>query len=312
MNITKETISTNSQKIRNKAVSLVTNLHQKSRPEQGYLDTPEAHLYYEVTGCGTPILMLHGNSQSHHVFHSYKRNLQKNYQVILMDSRGHGRSRAISRMHRHFSAPASGSAATASAASGPAPDEQPYFTIHDMACDAAALLDHLGIEKAILFGFSDGANIALEFACCFPERTLAVISASGNALPHGLRLPVRLGTQMTGWALALFKDFLPDGTLRQHLTNRLQLNTLLTDSPNLSAGRLQQIQAPVLILAGTRDLIKTSHTRWMAEQIPDSQLRLIEGGTHKVLFLQEQQCMKYILEFLLNSQQIPLESQKTK
>ena len=117
---------------------------------------------------------------------------------------------------------------------------------------------------------------------------------------------------MTGCALALFKDFLPDGTLRQHLTNRLQLNTLLTDSPNLSAGRLQQIQAPVLILAGTRDLIKTSHTRWMAEQIPDSQLRLIEGGTHKVLFLQEQQCMKYILEFLLNSQQIPLESQKTK
>ena len=55
-----------------------------------YLDTPEAHLYYEVVGHGTPVLMLHGNSQSHHVFHSYKRNLQKSYQVILMDSRGHG------------------------------------------------------------------------------------------------------------------------------------------------------------------------------------------------------------------------------
>ena len=57
-----------------------------------YLDTSEAHLYYEVVGHGTPVLMLHGNSQSHHVFHSYKRNLQKSYQVILMDSRGHGRS----------------------------------------------------------------------------------------------------------------------------------------------------------------------------------------------------------------------------
>ena len=55
---------------------------------------------------------------------------------------------------------------------------------------------------------------------------------------------------------------------------------------------------PVLILAGTRDLIKTSHTRWMAAQIPNSQLRLIEGGTHKVLFLREQQCMSYILDFL--------------
>lgn len=108
-----------------------------------YLDTHEAQLYYEVVGHGTPVLMLHGNSQSHHVFHSYKRNLQKNYQVILMDSRGHGRSMTA----------------------------RQSFTIHDMACDAAALLDHLGIAKAILLGFSDGANIALEFACCFPERT---------------------------------------------------------------------------------------------------------------------------------------------
>lgn len=137
-----------------------------------YLDTSEAHLYYEVVGHGTPVLMLHGNSQSHHVFHSYKRNLQKSYQVILMDSRGHGRSMTA----------------------------RQSFTIHDMACDAAALLDHLGIAKAILLGFSDGANIALEFACCFPERTLAVISASGNALSYGLRFPVRLAAQFTGCA----------------------------------------------------------------------------------------------------------------
>lgn len=279
MKNTKEMISTNSQKIRNKAISLVTNLHQKVRPERGYLDTPEAHLYYEVSGCGPPLLMLHGNSQSHHIFHSYAQKLQQMYQVILMDSRGHGHSLAALQ----------------------------YFTIHDMACDAAALLDYLNIPRAILFGFSDGANIALEFASCFAERTLAVISASGNALPHGLRLPVRLGTQLTGHALGLFKDFLPEGTLRQHLTKRLQLNALLTDSPNLSAERLQKIQAPVLILAGTRDLIKTSHTRWMAGQIPRSQLRLIEGGTHNVLFSREDQCMKYIREFLQTNRLMSIE-----
>ena len=180
-----------------------------------YLDTSEAHLYYEVVGHGTPVLMLHGNSQSHHVFHSYKRNLQKSYQVILMDSRGHGRSMTA----------------------------RQSFTIHDMACDAAALLDHLGIAKAILLGFSDGANIALEFACCFPERTLAVISASGNALSYGLRFLVRLAAQFTGCALSFLKNRLPDSSLRLQLTKRLQLNTLLTDSPHLSAGRLQHIQA---------------------------------------------------------------------
>ena len=133
-----------------------------------YLDTSEAHLYYEVVGHGTPVLMLHGNSQSHHVFHSYKRNLQKSYQVILMDSRAHGRSRIKPG------------------------DADAEFTTADMAKDAAALLDVLRIPSCILFGFSDGANIALEFASLFPERTLSVIAVSGNITPDGLILPVRL------------------------------------------------------------------------------------------------------------------------
>ena len=237
---------------------------------QGMADTPKAWIYYKESGHGVPILMLHGNAETHMIFDFYEKKLSANYRVILMDSRGHGRSMTA----------------------------RQSFTIHDMACDAAALLDHLGIAKAILLGFSDGANIALEFACCFPERTLAVISASGNALSYGLRFPVRLAAQFTGCALSFLKNRLPDSSLRLQLTKRLQLNTLLTDSPHLSAERLQHIQAPVLILAGTRDLIKTSHTRWMAEQIPNSQLRLIEGGTHKVLFLREQQCTGYILDFL--------------
>ena len=76
------------------------------------------------------------------------------------------------------------------------------------------------------------------------------------------------------------------------------MNTLLTDSPKLSPGRLQKIQAPVLLLAGTHDLIKTSHTQWMAEQIPHSQLCLLTGGTHNVLFSQEQTCLGKILYFL--------------
>lgn len=294
----KETISTSSQKVRNKARELITDKHRKDQPDRGYLDTPEAHLYYEVSGSGTPILLLHGNSQSHHIFHSYARKLQQNYQVILMDSRGHGHSRLCPDVPAApaVSAPAS---TMPQAASGHAPGKPEFFTIHDMACDAAALLGYLGIPKAVLFGFSDGANIALEFACCFPERTLAVISASGNALPHGLRLPVRLGAQAAGCALSLAKKMLPDVPLRKQLTEKIQLNALLTDSPDLSAERLQTIQAPVLLLAGTRDLIKTSHTRWMAEQIPNSRLCLLEGGTHNVLFAREHQCIKLIEQFLL-------------
>ena len=61
----------------------------------GYVTTPQAHLYYEISGHGTPILFLHGNSQSHHIFHSYARKLQGSYQVILMDSRSMNLSNAV-------------------------------------------------------------------------------------------------------------------------------------------------------------------------------------------------------------------------
>lgn len=250
------------------------NWNHKNVWNRGYITTPQAHLYYEISGHGTPILFLHGNSQSHHIFHSYARKLQDSYQVILMDSRGHGLSHLKESWASHL------------------------FTIQDMAHDAAALLDGLHISKAILFGFSDGANIALEFASLYPERTLAVISASGNALPHGLRLPIRLGARFTGQLFGTLKKFLPGGPLRQYLANRQQLNSLLTDSPYLTAKRLHQITAPVLLIAGTRDLIKTSHTNWMAAQIPHCQLYLVEGGTHQVIFLREEECWKVIREFL--------------
>ena len=102
------------------------------------------------------------------------------------------------------------------------------------------------------------------------------------------------------------KKLVPGGPLRQSLTNWQQLNSLLTDSPSLSANRLHQITAPVLLIAGTRDLIKTSHTNWMASQIPDCQLYLVEGGTHQVIFLRESECWKVILNFLKNIPLLPM------
>ena len=124
---------------------------------QGMADTPQAWIYYKESGRGTPILMLHGNAETHLIFDYYEKKLSMRYRVILMDSRAHGRS--------HIKPQYADS----------------EFTTADMAKDAAALLDVLHIQSCILFGFSDGANIALEFASLFPERTQAVIAVSGRA-----------------------------------------------------------------------------------------------------------------------------------
>ncbi len=241
---------------------------------RGDLLLPEVKLYYEIIGQGQPLLLLHGNRQSHHIFHSYVHALSAKHQLILMDSRAHGHSVMTK------------------------PFAEATFSIGDMADDVRKLLDHLGIRKVTLLGYSDGANIALEFASRYPKRTRAIIAVSGNASPHGLRFPVRLGTQLVGAVLDMLQRHLVNGRFRTALRRQLQTNRLLTEEPDLPAERLQHIQAPVLLLAGTRDLVKTSHTRWIAAQIPRSRLCLIAGGTHQALFRQKEQCLREIRAFL--------------
>ena len=132
----------------------------------GYVETLGARLYYQDWGAGEPVLLLHGNAQSHRVFRWYLRQLSPLYRVLLMDSRGHGLS-----LHR---------------------EGRGEFSTADMAGDVAALLDHLKIRRCAIIGFSDGANVALEFAARFPDRARAVVAVSGNARPEGLILPLRL------------------------------------------------------------------------------------------------------------------------
>ena len=101
---------------------------------QGMADTPQAWIYYKESGAGIPVLMLHGNAETHLIFDYYEKKLSMKYRVILMDSRAHGRSRIKPEY------------------------AESEFTTTDMARDAAALLDILHIPSCILFGFSYGAK----------------------------------------------------------------------------------------------------------------------------------------------------------
>ena len=255
---------------------------EKMTCRQGMADTPQVWIYYKESGRGTPILMLHGNAETHLIFDYYEEKLSMKYRVILMDSRAHGRSRIKPEY------------------------AESEFTTTDMARDAAALLDILHIPSCILFGFSDGANIALEFASLFPDRTRAVIAISGNVSPDGLILPVRLfcsgkylllktvnhlHDRLFGKASALK---LPNYPLFRHQ----QLAHLLCNSPMLTKEQLHAITAPVLLLAGTRDVIKVSHSRQMAEYIPDARLILIKGATHTAIWHRQEFYLYMMIEFL--------------
>lgn len=110
------------------------------------------------TAAAHPLLILHGNSQSLAVFYPFLRTFLPDFQVILMDSRGHGRSRLSVHTALHG------------------------FSTEDMADDVIALLNHLHLSSVHLLGFSDGANIGLEIACKYPERLKTLICISANAI----------------------------------------------------------------------------------------------------------------------------------
>ena len=96
---------------------------EKMTCRQGMADTPQVWIYYKESGRGTPILMLHGNAETHLIFDYYEKKLSMKYRVILMDSRAHGRSRIKPEY------------------------AESEFTTTDMARDAAALLDLLELPR---------------------------------------------------------------------------------------------------------------------------------------------------------------------
>lgn len=243
---------------------------KKTDYRHGVVDTSHAWIYYKDSGGNSlPLLMLHGNAETHQVFEYYDKRLSEKYRVILMDSRAHGRSE----LKPEYA--------------------EKEFTITDMAGDVAALLDTLHIDSCILLGFSDGANIALEFASLFPEKVLSVIAISGNSSPDGLIAPLRIFSNIKYSCLKTLNR-LPG---RPFARSR-QLTSLLCNSPMLTEEQLRNIKAPVLLIAGTRDLIKVSHSRRMAQLIPHGQLVLVKGATHTSMFAREKLYLKIIEDFL--------------
>ena len=100
--------------------------------KEGYVDNSFASLYYKEMGQGMPLIMLHGNGESHEIFARLSELMSRYYRVILMDSRGHGSSLMKEE-----------------AAGGD-------LTIPDMAADVVQVMEFLHVPRAVILGFSDG------------------------------------------------------------------------------------------------------------------------------------------------------------
>ena len=200
-------------------------------------------LFYQEKGQGTPMLLLHGNGEDSSYFAHQITDFSRCYHVFAIDTRGHGRS----------------------------PRGTKPFTIRQFACDLCDFMDAHGLSSAILLGFSDGANIAMEFALCHPERVRALILNGGNLDPRGVKpatqLPIEIGYRIAS-------RFAARSTKAKAHAEMLGL---MVNEPHIAPATLAQIRVPTLVICGTKDMIKASHTRLIAASLPQAKLVFVKG-----------------------------------
>ena len=198
-------------------------------------------LAYKKAGEGKPLILLHGNGGSSADFA-----LQTNYfsgfrEVISVDTRGHGNSPR-----------------------GDVPMSFPQF-----AKDILAFLDEQEIEKADIIGFSDGANTAILFAAENPKRVGKLILCGACTSPKAVKRSVQIPIEIGYWIASRFKN--------PKARKNAEILGLMVNDFGISEEHLRQIQAETLVLAGTKDMIRESHTKMIAETIPKAKLMFLEG-----------------------------------
>lgn len=115
------------------------------------------NLYYEVAGSGAPLVMVHGNGESHAIFDKAVPLLAKHFTCYLLDSRGHGQSQPVTEYH-----------------------------YADMAEDVCQFIQALGLEHVTYYGFSDGGIIGLLLASKHPKLLAKMIISGANTRPDAV------------------------------------------------------------------------------------------------------------------------------
>lgn len=206
-----------------------------------YKDVNGIKMYYEIYGSGKPLVLLHGNGGS---IKGHARRIEyfKNqFQVIAIDSRGHGKSTDTSNKQLNYK---------------------------QMADDVSVLLDSLKIKDTYIWGKSDGGILGLLIAIHHPEKVSKLAAFGANLYPGKKAVYDEI-------------DKLVMDTLKVTKDSRTKnLYTLLAYQPDIKDKDLQKIKCPVLIMSGDRDAIRLEHSIEIFNNIENSNLFVMPGATH--------------------------------
>jgi pimeloyl-ACP methyl ester carboxylesterase len=239
-----------------------------------YADVNGQRLFYEDTRTGEDaIVFSHGFFMTHEMFDAQVAALRDRWRCIAWDQRGHGQTETT-------------------------PEA---FTYWDSASDLLGLLDHLGVERAVLAGMSQGGYLSLRAALTAPDRVRALVLmdtqpgveapekaagydqlieawVSADGPPPEVVDTVAAIIIGPGYAdAARWMDAakrIPSTTVRQIYS------TLMTREDDVTP-RLDELTMPALAIHGEQDLaIDLDTARWFAGALPGGELVVIDGAGH--------------------------------
>lgn len=242
------------------AAACTPSRHAEHTPHTGrgaYAQVNGLRLYYELHGPerGVPLVLLHGGGSTIDVtFGRVLPFLSRNRRVIALEEQGHGRTS----------------------------DREGPVRFESSADDVAALLAQLDVGAADVFGFSNGASVALQLALRHPAQVRRLVFASSFTR--------RDGAQPGFWSFMEQADFssmpqpLKDAFLAVN-PDPQQLRTMaakdrerMVSFVDVPDERIRSVRAPTLVVAGDRDIVRLEHAVELSRLIPDARLLVLPGG----------------------------------
>jgi pimeloyl-ACP methyl ester carboxylesterase len=228
-------------------------------------------IWYATFGHGEPVILLHGGLANSDYWGNLVRALEGRYEVIVMDSRGHGRSTR---------------------------DATPYG--YDlMASDVIGVMDFLKLRKAAIVGWSDGAIIGLDIAMKHPDRVSKLFAFAANSDPSGVADIAHSPVFNAFIARAETEYGALSPTPGGYKSFLAQIEKMWESQPNWTADQLHAITVPTWIVDADHDeAIKRENTEFMAAQIPGAGLLLQPDVSHFSFLQDPQQFDADVLHFL--------------
>ena len=239
---------------------------------QGEAPVNGIKVHYAIYGQGSPVVFLHGGLANTNYWGNQVLAVAPHHTVILVDSRGHGRSTR---------------------------DARPYG--YDlMADDVVALLDDLKIPKADVVGWSDGAILGLDLALRHKDRVGKVFAFAANTVTSGVKDGVEKNPTFAAYIDRAGHEYgALSATPKDYDAFVEQISRMWAEQPNWTDAELKTIDTPVLVVDGDHDeAIKREHTEYIAATVPRAGLLILPNVSH-FAFLQDPKMFNFaILHFL--------------